>query len=435
MLSPGTQEFDDITQCGTGAYAKVYSAIHCLTGSTVAIKVFDLKKTQDCPNVVDQEISIHRKLDHPFIAQYFGHIRETETVSMIMEYVQGIPLIELVNQSGYIRELEAQKMFCELVSAVYYLHRVKRIVHRDLKLENILLTPQRHVKLIDFGFARENCGIMTTQCASFPYAAPEVFMGKTYTEAVDVWSLGVILYAMLVGALPFGSGDLVHLSKRVCNEEPEYPESLGQNVVDLLKKIFVKNPEERIDIDGVRKHAWMQQTRFALLMDEAVVLTPDTVTYPMDGVPDNDAVEQCKELGVDIERIPWDNFEEADDNASMIYRIVRRTAISKGLSMFCSSVVMPRINTKDRVSKSMRLSSADETDTSDSSHTSSLKFRGLVSSREALPAGDGAIMPKRSPVAMMTRRRGRTSENPPRTSPFGTRTRVSKLPPLSQVKK
>ena len=434
MLSPGTQEFDDITQCGTGAYAKVYSAIHCLTGSAVAIKVFDLKKTQDCPNVVDQEISIHRKLDHPFIAQYFGHIREEETVSMIMEYVQGIPLIELVNQSGYIRELEAQKMFCELVSAVYYLHRVKRIVHRDLKLENILLTPQRHVKLIDFGFARENSGVMTTQCASFPYAAPEVFMGKTYTEAVDVWSLGVILYAMLVGALPFGSGDIVHLSKRVCNEEPEYPETLGQNVVDLLKKMFVKNPEERIDIDGVRKHPWMQRTRFALLMDEAVVLTPDTITYPVVGVPDNDTVEQCKELGVDTEHIPWDNFEEADDHASMIYRIVRRAAISKGLSMFCSSVVMPRINTKDRVSKSMRLSSADETDTSDSSHTSSLKFRGLVSSRETLPAGDGPL-PKRSPVAMMNRRRGRTSEIPPRTSPFGTRTRVSKLPPLSQIKK
>lgn len=432
MFSVGMPEFDDFQACGAGAYAKVYIARHVPTGSRVAIKVFDLMKTKDCPNVIDQEISIHRKLDHPFIAQYYGQIREPGSVSMIMECVQGSSLIELVNESGYLRQLEAQKLFCQLVSAVHYLHKVKRVVHRDLKLENVLLTAQNHVKLIDFGFSRENSGILSTQCASFPYAAPEVFMGKNYTEAVDIWSLGVILYAMLVGELPFGSGDIVQISHLVCNTEPEYPDHLGKNAVDLLKKMLMKNPAERIDIDGIRQHPWLQVTRYALLMDEAIVLTPETTTFPIEGVPDNETVEVCKSLGLDMSVIPWNEFDEMDSRTAMIYRIVRRRATAERLSMFCANIVIPRINTKDRISKSMKLSSTDETDRSDGS----CKLRPLVSSRETLHTGEGTGVPKRMPVAMLSRRKGRTYED--RRSELilsTTRTRVMKLPPLTQAKK
>ena len=344
MLSPGTQEFDDITQCGTGAYAKVYSAIHCLTGSAVAIKVFDLKKTQDCPNVVDQEISIHRKLDHPFIAQYFGHIREEETVSMIMEYVQGIPLIELVNQSGYIRELEAQKMFCELVSAVYYLHRVKRIVHRDLKLENILLTPQRHVKLIDFGFARENSGVMTTQCASFPYAAPELFNGDGYTEKVDVWALGVILYGMLVGELPFGDGDLRSISENVREKEPNYPDFLSAPVVNLIKLMLNKDQHKRLSIDQVEKHPWLQGTRYAIIMDPEVVLAPNLMVVPQGDELDEKTTATLQKFGVSLAGVNGQYIRDNDDDVTLAYRMMRRANMFQDMQRMFHSVIFPQLS-------------------------------------------------------------------------------------------
>uniref|UniRef100_A0A8P4KEX7 non-specific serine/threonine protein kinase n=1 Tax=Dicentrarchus labrax TaxID=13489 RepID=A0A8P4KEX7_DICLA len=218
---------------GKGNFAKVKLARHTLTGREVAIKIID--KTQLNPTSLQKlfrEVSVMKILNHPNIVKLFEVIETEKTLYLVMEYASG---------------------------AVEYCHQ-KRIVHRDLKAENLLLDADMNIKIADFGFSNEFTlgNKLDTFCGSPPYAAPELFQGKKYDgPEVDVWSLGVILYTLVSGSLPFDGQNLKELRERVLRGKYRIPFYMSTDCENLLKKLLVLNPGKRGSLQQIMKDRWM----------------------------------------------------------------------------------------------------------------------------------------------------------------------------------
>nr|XP_046222977.1 MAP/microtubule affinity-regulating kinase 3-like isoform X5 [Oncorhynchus gorbuscha] len=233
---------------GKGNFAKVKLARHILTGREVAIKIID--KTQLNPNSLQKlfrEVRIMKILNHPNIVKLFEVIETERTLYLVMEYASGGEVFDYLVAHGRMKEKEARAKFRQIVSAVQYCHQ-KHIVHRDLKAENLLLDADMNIKIADFGFSNEFTmgNKLDTFCGSPPYAAPELFQGKKYDgPEVDVWSLGVILYTLVSGSLPFDGQNLKELRERVLRGKYRIPFYMSTDCENLLKRFLVLNPAKR----------------------------------------------------------------------------------------------------------------------------------------------------------------------------------------------
>ncbi|VDO80661.1 unnamed protein product [Schistosoma curassoni] len=198
-------------------------------------------------------------LDHPNIVKLFEIIDNDKILYLVMEYASGGEVFDYLVAHGRMKEKEARAKFRQIVSAVQYCHQ-KHIIHRDLKAENLLLDADMNIKLADFGFSNEfSPGTkLDTFCGSPPYAAPELFQGKKYDgPEVDVWSLGVILYTLVSGSLPFDGQTLRELRERVLRGKYRIPFYMSTDCESLLKKMLVLNPSKRYTLEMVMKDRWM----------------------------------------------------------------------------------------------------------------------------------------------------------------------------------
>ncbi|XP_078675690.1 MAP/microtubule affinity-regulating kinase 3-like isoform X25 [Branchiostoma floridae x Branchiostoma belcheri] len=233
---------------GKGNFAKVKLARHVPTGKEVAIKIID--KTQLNPSSLQKlfrEVRIMKMLNHPNIVKLFEVIETEKTLYLVMEYASGGEVFDYLVAHGRMKEKEARAKFRQIVSAVQYCHQ-KRVVHRDLKAENLLLDSDMNIKIADFGFSNEFTpgNKLDTFCGSPPYAAPELFQGKKYDgPEVDVWSLGVILYTLVSGSLPFDGQNLKELRERVLRGKYRIPFYMSTDCENLLKRFLVLNPLKR----------------------------------------------------------------------------------------------------------------------------------------------------------------------------------------------
>ncbi|XP_072399118.1 MAP/microtubule affinity-regulating kinase 3-like isoform X10 [Diabrotica undecimpunctata] len=247
---------------GKGNFAKVKLAKHVPTGKEVAIKIID--KTQLTPGSLQKlfrEVRIMKMLDHPNIVKLFQVIETEKTLYLVMEYASGGEVFDYLVLHGRMKEKEARAKFRQIVSAVQYCHQ-KRIIHRDLKAENLLLDSEMNIKIADFGFSNEFTpgNKLDTFCGSPPYAAPELFQGKKYDgPEVDVWSLGVILYTLVSGSLPFDGSTLRELRERVLRGKYRIPFYMSTDCENLLKKFLVLNPAKRASLETIMKDKWMNQ--------------------------------------------------------------------------------------------------------------------------------------------------------------------------------
>ncbi|KAM5239902.1 MAP/microtubule affinity-regulating kinase 3 isoform 5-T5 [Hipposideros larvatus] len=245
---------------GKGNFAKVKLARHILTGREVAIKIID--KTQLNPTSLQKlfrEVRIMKILNHPNIVKLFEVIETDKTLYLIMEYASGGEVFDYLVAHGRMKEKEARAKFRQIVSAVQYCHQ-KRIVHRDLKAENLLLDADMNIKIADFGFSNEFTvgSKLDTFCGSPPYAAPELFQGKKYDgPEVDVWSLGVILYTLVSGSLPFDGQNLKELRERVLRGKYRIPFYMSTDCENLLKRFLVLNPIKRGTLEQIMKDRWI----------------------------------------------------------------------------------------------------------------------------------------------------------------------------------
>ncbi|XP_029932603.1 serine/threonine-protein kinase MARK2 isoform X7 [Myripristis murdjan] len=245
---------------GKGNFAKVKLARHVLTGKEVAVKIID--KTQLNSSSLQKlfrEVRIMKLLNHPNIVKLFEVIETDKTLYLVMEYASGGEVFDYLVAHGRMKEKEARAKFRQIVSAVQYCHQ-KCIVHRDLKAENLLLDADMNIKIADFGFSNEFTlgNKLDTFCGSPPYAAPELFQGKKYDgPEVDVWSLGVILYTLVSGSLPFDGQNLKELRERVLRGKYRIPFYMSTDCENLLKKFLILNPSKRGSLEQIMRDRWM----------------------------------------------------------------------------------------------------------------------------------------------------------------------------------
>lgn len=258
--------------------------------------------SKDDPNLA-REIHHHRQFIHPHIARLYEVVVTEKQVWLALEFCQGDELYHYLVTHGPkgLPVDKVQRIFAQLVGAVSYIHS-KSCVHRDLKLENVLLDKHENVKLVDFGFTREYEGksnYLSTFCGTVCYAAPEMLKGEKYAgEKVDVWSLGILLYALLTGQLPFDEDDDQTTKARILKEEPNYPEGFPEQAKALVAKLLSKRPLYRPTLAEVLSdpflvdHAPAQQAVLKLAQ-------PAPFTTPLEKT----TLERMKAAGVDIDRV------------------------------------------------------------------------------------------------------------------------------------
>ncbi|CBQ69506.1 related to ser/thr protein kinases [Sporisorium reilianum SRZ2] len=242
---------------GEGTFGKVRLGLHRLTNTRVAIK--QIPKAHSAS--LTREIHHHRRLHHPNVMQLYEVIATEQYIWMVSEICAGGELYDYLVENQVLAEPEARRIFGQLCLAVAYVHS-KGIVHRDLKLENILLDERCNVKLGDFGFTREfeRNRLMDTFCGTTGYASPEMLAGKRYTgEEVDIWSLGVILYALLCGALPFDDDDEAVMKQKILQGDFEIPDCLSEEAQNLIASILQQDPTKRPSIQAILSHPWFSK--------------------------------------------------------------------------------------------------------------------------------------------------------------------------------
>ncbi|XP_004554782.1 MAP/microtubule affinity-regulating kinase 3a isoform X11 [Maylandia zebra] len=306
---------------GKGNFAKVKLARHMLTGREVAIKIID--KTQLNPNSLQKlfrEVRIMKILNHPNIVKLFEVIETERTLYLVMEYASGGEVFDYLVAHGRMKEKEARAKFRQIVSAVQYCHQ-KHIVHRDLKAENLLLDADMNIKIADFGFSNEFTlgNKLDTFCGSPPYAAPELFQGKKYDgPEVDVWSLGVILYTLVSGSLPFDGQNLKELRERVLRGKYRIPFYMSTDCENLLKRFLVLNPAKRGTLEQIMKDRWIN----AGFDDDE--LKP--YTEPELDITDQKRIDVMVGMGYNLEEIQESLAKMKYDEITATYLLLGRKA-------------------------------------------------------------------------------------------------------------
>ena len=255
-----------IEELGKGSYAVVKLAIYKPTKEKFAIKIYNKQKLSNSQknNYIKNEISVLRYLNSPNIMKLYKVIHTQHYLYLVMEYIDGISLLDVIQNDPKkrINESRCKKLFYQIVKAISYCQS-KNICHRDIKLENILVQKNDIIKIIDFGFAikcRKN-QYQKLLCGTLCYMPPEIVNRKEYNPFYsDIWSLGVLLYAMLFGIFPF-RGDNDEIIMDLINENDlTFPEDedicVSEDVKDLLKGIFVTEPCKRLKPDEILEHRW-----------------------------------------------------------------------------------------------------------------------------------------------------------------------------------
>lgn len=245
---------------GKGNFAVVKMATHVVTKSKVAIKIIDKTKLNE-ENLakIFREVHIMKKLRHPHIIRLYQVMETEKMIYLVTEYAPGGEIFDHLVRNGRMVEPEARRVFRQIVYAVRYLHQ-QRVVHRDLKAENLLLDADNNIKLADFGFSNEYTpGVpLSTWCGSPPYAAPEIFEGKHYDgPRADIWSLGVVLYVLVCGALPFDGPTMQLLRSVVIAGKFRIPYFMSADCEKLIRHMLVVEPERRLSISQILLHPWM----------------------------------------------------------------------------------------------------------------------------------------------------------------------------------
>uniref|UniRef100_A0A673VDF6 Maternal embryonic leucine zipper kinase n=1 Tax=Suricata suricatta TaxID=37032 RepID=A0A673VDF6_SURSU len=248
---------------GTGGFAKVKLACHILTGEMVAIKIMDKNALgSDLPRV-KTEIEALKNLRHQHICQLYHVLETANKIFLVLEYCPGGELFDYIISQDRLSEEETRVVFRQIVSAVAYVHS-QGYAHRDLKPENLLFDEYHKLKLIDFGLCAQPKGNkdyhLQTCCGSLAYAAPELIQGKSYLGSeVDVWSMGILLYVLMCGFLPFDDDNVMALYKKITRGKYEVPKWLSSSSALLLQQMLQVDPKKRISVKNLLSHPWIMQ--------------------------------------------------------------------------------------------------------------------------------------------------------------------------------
>ncbi|DAZ92648.1 TPA: hypothetical protein N0F65_000593, partial [Lagenidium giganteum] len=255
---------------GEGTFGKVKYAVNTETDERVAIKVLDKEKIQkqNMGAQIKKEISIMKMVRHKHVVVLKEVLASRTKIFIVLELITGGELFDKIVSEGRFNEDTARFYFRQLVDGVLYCHQ-NGVCHRDLKPENLLLDENGDLKISDFGLSalydgagaegteNSRASLLHTTCGTPNYVAPEVLADKGYDgRAADVWSIGVILYVLLAGFLPFDEPTMSALFRKIQKAEFSYPSWFSQRVKNLLNRILVPDPEQRVTLADIQKDEW-----------------------------------------------------------------------------------------------------------------------------------------------------------------------------------
>ena len=249
---------------GEGAFAKCYKITKMENGKTYAGKIISknsLKELKKEKRLI-KEIMIHRQMHHPNIVRFEHFFEDSNNVYILLELCENKTMNNLLKVRKSLTELEVQYYIINLIKALKYIHS-KRIIHRDLKIGNIFLTKKMELKLGDFGLSAEldyKGQKRTTICGTPNYMAPEIINEKAYSYEVDIWSLGIIIYTLIIGKPPFDSNDEKKTYKKIKDIQYSFPEgiNISKEAKDLIKQILILEPSKRPNLEQILNHAFFK---------------------------------------------------------------------------------------------------------------------------------------------------------------------------------
>lgn len=273
------QRFDIVRKLGQGTYGKVQLGINKKTGQEVAIKTIKKCKIESEADLIRirREVQIMSSVRHPNIVHIYEVFENSEKMILVMEYCSGGELYDYLSQKKVLQEDEARRLFRQIATAVYYCH-IHKICHRDLKLENVLLDDTGSAKIADFGLSNvfKETSLLSTFCGSPLYASPEIVKGTPYIgPEVDCWSLGVLLYTLVYGAMPFDGSNFKRLVRQISNGdyyEPRNPSSASPLIRDML----TVDPLKRADITYICDNPWVNTGCETSCLEMAEALAAET---------------------------------------------------------------------------------------------------------------------------------------------------------------
>ncbi|XP_062865626.1 maternal embryonic leucine zipper kinase-like [Trichomycterus rosablanca] len=247
---------------GSGGYAMVKLGRHIRTEEPVAIKILEKKELGDELSDLRIEIEALKNLNHQHVCRLYQVMETADQIYMVLEFCPGGNLFDHIFNNDRLSE-ETRRIFRQIVSALAYIHS-QGYAHRDLKPENMMLDEKNNIKLIDFGLCAKPEGGLGTAliegCGTPPYLAPEIIDEQPYHGAeADVWSLGVVLYVMLCGYLPFDGDDFVELHGQITKGHYDTPAWLSPGSVLLIKEMLQVVPEWRIKVEHLLDHEWVMK--------------------------------------------------------------------------------------------------------------------------------------------------------------------------------
>ncbi|XP_061574943.1 serine/threonine-protein kinase SIK3 homolog isoform X3 [Cololabis saira] len=310
---------------GKGNFAVVKLATHVITKAKVAIKIVD--KTQlDDENLkkIFREVQIMKMLKHPHIIRLYQVMETERMIYLVTEFASGGEIFDHLVAHGRMAEKDARKKFKQIVAAVHFCH-CRNIVHRDLKAENLLLDHNLNIKIADFGFSNlfSRGQLLKTWCGSPPYAAPELFEGKEYDgPKVDIWSLGVVLYVLVCGALPFDGSTLQNLRARVLSGKFRIPFFMSTDCEYLIRHMLVLEPSRRLTMEQICKNKWMRHGDPDPEFDRLIAECEQVKTEREMELINEQVLMAMSEMGLDRERTLQSLQTDAYDHYSAIYSLL-----------------------------------------------------------------------------------------------------------------
>ena len=321
--------FKLMNEIGKGKFATVFLGIHEETGQKVSIK--HLKKSElNTDNLLIKEINIQKKLFHPYLTQMYCVIEKSDDIYIISEYCSKGDIIKNLLEKGTFDESFSCKIFQQIISSLEYLHK-NNICHRDIKPENILLTEKLDAKLTDFGLSRyfKKNELLNSSCGSPIYAAPEMLEGKSYDGTkIDIWSLGISLYTMVCGELPFvvdDENDIYILMDKIIKGNYNIPEFLSDECKDLIKNMLVTDPDKRITLEQIKNHKWVNKFNFNYMKSPGINI--DECFLPIDIYLIKDI---CGKNEIKIRELVGDILDNKHNENTIGYYLKNEIRISQG---------------------------------------------------------------------------------------------------------
>ncbi|CAD8051193.1 unnamed protein product [Paramecium sonneborni] len=284
---------------GFGTFGKVKMGIHEQSQEKVAIKILEKDRIIETADVerVQREIHILKLVRHPHIIQLYEIIETPKHIFLVMEMISGGELFDYIVKNTKLEEVEACKLFQELIAGIEYLHKL-RVVHRDLKPENLLLDNNKNLKIVDFGLSNtyKSEELLKTACGSPCYAAPEMIEGQKYQGVkVDLWSSGVILFACLCGYLPFEDQNTSALYKKILSGSYQLPSHISKEAQSMIQGILTIKPDKRFTINDIRNHPWFKIYTRNYEIPPGIVVGYNRIPI------DQEILKQLKSYGIDID--------------------------------------------------------------------------------------------------------------------------------------